>query len=456
MDNKEIMENRERIKNAKWRQRFHIEPPDGWLNDPNGLSFYKGEYHVYFQYSPIAADGHTPRGWGHYHGADLMHMAYDKAVMMPDIPEDSHGVYSGSAIENDGVLHIFYTGNVKMEGDYDYVTAGRGANVIHVTTADGSEVSEKQVLLRNCDYPDFCSCHVRDPKVWKEDEVWKMVLGARTLDDEGCVLVYESADLINWKYTGKVYKEGYGYMWECPDYFELGGKGFLSTCPQGLPHYETKWQNLNESGYFPVEGRLEDSRLGEFTEWDMGFDFYAPQTFLDPQGRRILIGWLGMDNRVYGNATTELGWQHCLTIPREVTLGENGRPRQYPIAEFDALRKGERRHADGCTAKYALPLEICGEPTADFTITLDGKLELHFDKAKQLFTMKFSDEKYGCGRGTRNAVVANVSSIRLIADMSSIEVYLNGGETVMSTRFYPDGDCAELEIKGFEAQVWDF
>ncbi len=328
--------------------------------------------------------------------------------------------------------------------------------MIHVTTADGSEVSEKKVLLRNSDYPDFCSCHVRDPKVWKEDEVWKMVLGARTLGDKGCVLVYESADLINWKYTGKVYKEGYGYMWECPDYFELGGKGFLSTCPQGLPHYETKWQNLNESGYFPAEGRLEDSRLGEFAEWDMGFDFYAPQTFLDPQGRRILIGWLGMDNRVYGNATTELGWQHCLTIPREVTLGENGRLRQYPIAEFDALRKGERRHADGCTAKYALPLEICGEPTADFTITLDGKLELRFDKAKQLLTMKFSDEKYGCGRGTRNAVVANVSSIRLIADMSSIEVYLNGGETVMSTRFYPDGDCAELEIKGFEAQVWDF
>ncbi len=413
-----------------------------------GVAFTKANTTFIFKYSPIAADGDTPRGWGHYHGADLMHMAYDKAVMMPDIPEDSHGVYSGSAIENDGVLHIFYTGNVKMEGDYDYVTAGRGANVIHVTTADGSEVSEKQVLLRNSDYPDFCSCHVRDPKVWKEGEVWKMVLGARTLDDEGCVLVYESADLINWKYTGKVYKEGYGYMWECPDYFELGGKGFLSTCPQGLPHYETKWQNLNESGYFPVEGRLEDSRLGEFAEWDMGFDFYAPQTFLDPQGRRILIGWLGMDNRVYGNATTELGWQHCLTIPREVTLGENGRLRQYPIAEFDALRKGERRHADGCTAKYALPLEICGEPTADFTITLDGKLELRFDKAKQLFTMKFSDEKYGCGRGTRNAVVANVSSIRLIADMSSIEVYLNGGETVMSTRFYPDGDCAELEIKG--------
>ena len=451
MDNKEKLENRERIKNAKWRQRFHIEPPDGWLNDPNGLSFYKGEYHVYFQYSPIAPDGHTPRGWGHYHGSDLMHMTYDRAVMMPDIPEDSHGVYSGSAIENDGVLHIFYTGNVKMIGDYDYVKAGRGANVIHVTTTDGSKMSEKQVLLRNSDYPDFCSCHVRDPKVWKEGDAWKMVLGARTLDDEGCVLVYESDDLITWKYTGKVYKEGYGYMWECPDYFEIDG----STCPQGMPHYETKWQNLNESGYFPVQGKLEDSVLGDFTEWDMGFDFYAPQTFLDPQGRRILIGWLGMDNKAYGNATTDLGWQHCLTIPRVVTIAPNGKLRQQPIAEFDELKSNARRQSSGQTAEYPLPFELDGEPADSFSITLDGKLELDFDKEKKLFTMKFTDEKYGCGRTVRNAEIDNVRNIRVIADMSSIEVYINDGETVMSTRIYPDNDSVKLKVNGFEAQVWD-
>lgn len=455
MDNKEKLENRERIKNAKWRQRFHIEPPDGWLNDPNGLSFYKGEYHVYFQYSPIAPDGHTPRGWGHYHGSDLMHMTYDRAVMMPDIPEDSHGVYSGSAIENDGVLHIFYTGNVKMIGDYDYVKAGRGANVIHVTTTDGSKMSEKQVLLRNSDYPDFCSCHVRDPKVWKEGDAWKMVLGARTLDDEGCVLVYESDDLITWKYTGKVYKEGYGYMWECPDYFEIDGKGFLSTCPQGMPHYETKWQNLNESGYFPVQGKLEDSVLGDFTEWDMGFDFYAPQTFLDPQGRRILIGWLGMDNKAYGNATTDLGWQHCLTIPRVVTIAPNGKLRQQPIAEFDELKSNARRQSSGQTAEYPLPFELDGEPADSFSITLDGKLELDFDKEKKLFTMKFTDEKYGCGRTVRNAEIDNVRNIRVIADMSSIEVYINDGETLMSTRIYPDNDSVKLKVNGFEAQVWD-
>ena len=316
-------------------------------------------------------------------------------------------------------------------------------------------MSEKQVLLRNSNYPDFCSCHVRDPKVWKEGDVWKMVLGARTLDDEGCVLVYESDDLINWKYTGKVYKEGYGYMWECPDYFEIDGKGFLSTCPQGMPHYETKWQNLNESGYFPVQGKLEDSVLGDFTEWDMGFDFYAPQTFLDPQGRRILIGWLGMDNKAYGNATTEFGWQHCLTIPRVVTIAPNGKLRQQPIAEFDELKSNARRQSSDQTAEYPLPFELDGEPADSFSISFDGKLELGFDKEKQLFSMRFTDEKYGCGRTVRNAEIDSVRNIRVIADMSSIEVYINDGETVMSTRIYPDNDSVKLKVNGFEAQVWD-
>ena len=222
-----------------------------------------------------------------------------------------------------------------------------------------------------------------------------------------------------------------------------------------MPHYETKWQNLNESGYFPVQGKLEDSVLGDFTEWDMGFDFYAPQTFLDPQGRRILIGWLGMDNKVYGNATTELGWQHCLTIPRVVTVAPNGKLRQQPIAEFDELKSNARRQSSGQTAEYPLPFELDGEPADSFSISLDGKLELSFDKEKQLFSMRFTDEKYGCGRTVRNAEIDSVRNIRVIADMSSIEVYINDGETVMSTRIYPDNDRVKLKVNGFEAQVWD-
>ena len=162
-----------------------------------------------------------------------------------------------------------------------------------------------------------------------------------------------------------------------------------------------------------------------------------------------------MDNKAYGNATTEFGWQHCLTIPRVVTIAPNGKLRQQPIAEFDELKSNARRQSSDQTAEYPLPFELDGEPADSFSISFDGKLELGFDKEKQLFSMRFTDEKYGCGRTVRNAEIDSVRNIRVIADMSSIEVYINDGETVMSTRIYPDNDSVKLKVNGFEAQVWD-
>ena len=443
-------------KNEKWRQRFHLEPPDGWLNDPNGLSCFNGEYHVYFQYSPQDPNGKTPRGWGHYHGKNLFDMTYDQAVLMPSIDEDRNGVYSGSAVEHEGTLHLFYTGNVKLIGDYNYVTNGREANVIHVTTQDGSQMSEKEVLLRNMDYPEFCSCHVRDPKVWKDGDIWKMVLGARTVDDKGCVLVYHSTNLTDWKYAACVSKEDFGFMWECPDYFEVDGKGFLSVSPQGLPHLETKWQNLYEAGYFPVSGNLEENHLGDFVEWDMGFDFYAPQTFEDSQGRRILFAWFGMDYQAYGNATIDLGWQHCLTLPRELTVDENGLLHQNPVAEFNNLRKQAHTHKDGQILETALPFDLEAKVEGSFEISLDDRLTIGYNQEKKLFTMAFADEKYGSGRTIRKAELESCEDIRMIADMSSLEVYVNDGSMVASTRFYPDNDSVNMRVNGLEAKVWEF
>lgn len=439
-----------KIISEKYRQKFHIEPPEGWLNDPNGLCFFNDEYHVYFQYSPERADGHSDRGWGHFHGKTLFDMTFDKAVLMPDIPEDSHGAYSGSAVEKDHILHIFYTGNVKLKGDYNYITEGREANVIHVNSEDASSMSEKKIVLRNKDYPSFCSCHVRDPKVWSDGNVWKMVLGARTIDDKGCVLFYESHDLENWEYQTMVTKENYGYMWECPDYFELKEKGFLSLCPQGLEKYDTKFQNLYQSGYFTAER----NQLGEFTEWDMGFDFYAPQTFVDHKGRRILIGWMGMDTSEYGNATTELGWQHCLTIPREIELKKDGKLIQKPLEEFENLRKTSRRIHESERIKVTLPFELEGKITEDFSLNFNKKFVFSYDKSNKLFEMKFHDRDYGCGRTTRKAPLENPEKIRMIVDMSSIEIYINNGETVLSTRFYPDEENVLLEMNGFEGNLY--
>lgn len=122
---------------GKWRQSLHLEPPHGWLNDPNGLCYFGGYYHVYFQYSPDSPDGRGRKCWGHYQSRDFIHWQFTGTVLLPDISEDKNGVFSGCAVIKNNICHIFYTGNVEEDGDHDYVTSGRGANLIHVTTKDG-------------------------------------------------------------------------------------------------------------------------------------------------------------------------------------------------------------------------------------------------------------------------------------------------------------------------------
>ena len=429
---------------GKWRQGLHLEPPQGWLNDPNGLSFFGGYYHVYFQYSPESAAGSGKKCWGHYQSSNLTNWEFTGTVLFPDIPEDRNGVYSGSAIVHQNTLHIFYTGNVKEPGDHDYIKSGRGANVIHVSTKDGIHMSPKKVLLRNSDYPSFCSCHVRDPKIWVEDGKWKMVLGARSLDDKGCVLFYESADLENWIYAGCDSIEEFGYMWECPDCFWLDGHRYLGASPQGLPHGETENQNVYQSGYFAYDKKAEN-----FREWDMGFDFYAPQTFETEDGRRILIGWMGIGDIPYTNPTAELGYQHCLTLPRELTRDADGRLRQEPIHELNALRKNVTVLGK---KKQELPFELNASTEGPFSICLDKAVKLSYDG--EIFSLTFLEEKVGAGRKVRRAKLSECSEIRLIADKSSLEIYLDKGSVVLSSRMYPAGEMVEVEAEGISPIIY--
>lgn len=211
-------------------------------------------------------------------------------------------------------------------------------------------MSQKQVILRNSDYPKHCSCHVRDPKIWKENGIWKMILGARSRDDKGFVMIYESENLSDWKFAQEISCANFGYMWECPDLLKLNDQYFLSLSPQGLEHEEYCNQNVYSSGYFPLyqyDAPKEKNTSGthsesfreeiihkkDFEEWDYGFDFYAPQSFEAPDGRKILVGWMGIGDIPYSNPTSELGWQHCLTIPRELSNMGNGKIRQTPVTE---------------------------------------------------------------------------------------------------------------------------
>lgn len=433
--------------NGKWRQALHLEPPCGWLNDPNGLCFFGGYYHVYFQYSPENADGSGKKCWGHYRSPDMLKWEFTGTVLFPDTVEDKDGVYSGCAVVWNDILHIFYTGNVKEDGEHDYITSGRGANVIHVTTADGVNMSEKEVLLRNSDYPDFCSCHVRDPKVWRENGKWRMVLGARTLDDKGCILFYTSDDLVSWEYSASESIPDFGYMWECPDLFELDGHKYLSVSPQGLEHGEAEYQNVYQSGYFRY-----DNWLKNFTEWDMGFDFYAPQTFEAPDGRRIVIGWMGIGDIPYSNPTVPLGYQHCLTLPREITMDKDGTLRQNPVRELQMLRKNKQTLKEGEKVRIPIPFELTADVHGSFYVTIDNALCLKWDGS--IFEMRFTDESFGGGRTVRKALLSKCSDIRIIADKSSLEIYLDGGRKVISSRIYPDSDEVTLSLQGTNADIY--
>ncbi|MCC8027127.1 MAG: glycoside hydrolase family 32 protein, partial [Clostridium sp.] len=344
---RENQDYRDKVTASPYRLGYHLMPETGWLNDPNGLCQLNGIYHIYYQYTPFEPTGQI-KLWGHYTTRDFVHYANEEPVLFPDKDFDAHGVYSGSAFAEDGTIHYFYTGNVKYfdRGDYDYIISGRGSNTVHFTSDDGYHFSEKELLMTTGDYPRDMSCHVRDPKIIKKGDTYYMALGARDKSGKGLVLLYQSGDLKKWSYYGRITtKAPFGYMWECPDLFWLDGKLCLICCPQGVEGKGIDFQNVHQCtavvldyDFEPGGCTIDDADA--FFQMDRGFDFYAPQTFEDERGRRILIGWMGIPDAGYTNPTTGEGWQHCLTIPRVLHM-ENGSLIQQPAEELETLRGGK-------------------------------------------------------------------------------------------------------------------
>lgn len=436
------------LHNDLWRLGFHLMPPTGWLNDPNGLCYFKGEYHIFFQYSPFNVNGEL-KFWGHYKSKDLINWQYLGVPLLPDQPFDCHGVYSGSALVEDDKMYLYYTGNVKNFGeDYDYINNGRGSNTI-LAISDGNIVNSKKCLLTNEDYPKNLTCHVRDPKVWKENDAYYMVLGARTKDDKGIILLYKSLDKINWDFLNTIEtNEPFGYMWECPDLFTLKNETIVIISPQGVEEEGYKYNNIYQSGYYILNGDYKTSNytLNNFIELDRGFDFYAPQTFLDDKNRRILIGWLGLPDieDLYTNKTIEKGWQHCLTIPRVLDI-INNKLYQKPIDELKNLRNKQIEINNNTLYNIECCFELIIEDILQhITITLENDAIIQFKD--KLFTLKFNNTDLGGGRKDRNVEINNCNKIHMFVDYSSIEIFINDGEEVFSTRFYPKDKNISLKI----------
>lgn len=439
-----------------FRQKFHLMPPTGWLNDPNGLCQSDGVFHAFFQYSPFDPEGGA-KLWGHYTSRNMIDWEYKGVPLYPDQPFDCSGVYSGCAYLEDGQMYLYYTGNVKLEDrdDYDYVNTGREANTVLVTSPDGKQFSRKRLLMRNSDYPSDLTLHVRDPKVWKEDGVYYMLQGARSKDDVGQGILFRSDDKISWSFAGRVEtKEKFGYMWECPDYFETDGVKVFSASVQGLDGEEWKDRNVYQSGYFLVDGDiLGEYSLSDYRLWDYGFDYYAPQSFEAEDGRRILIGWMGMpDCDEYTNLTIREGWQHCFTFPREVFV-RDGIVCQRPVRELDE-RKRPAAAAEGSLERdgdQAYEADITGIRNNSFRAVLGEELVLEYRDGR--FEMRFADQAKDAvsgGRSLRYRRMEELRSVKILADVSSVEVFINGGEYVFSTRYYPKKYRFCVEAEGAE------
>ena len=446
---------------AGFLQKFHLMPPVGWLNDPNGLCQMNGVFHAFFQYSPFNPEGGV-KLWGHYISRNMTEWEYRGAVLYPDQPFDCSGVYSGCAYIEDGEMYLYYTGNVKLEDreDYDYINTGREANTVLVTSTDGEHFSRKRLLMRNSDYPSDLTMHVRDPKVWKKDGIYYMLQGARTKKNAGQGIIFQSEDKLNWTFRSRVEtEEPFGYMWECPDYFESDGMKVFSASVQGLEGEEWKDRNVYQAGYFLVDGDiLGEYSLSEYYLWDYGFDYYAPQSFETEDGRRIQIGWMGMpDCEEYTNLTIKEGWQHCFTFPREVFV-KDGRVCQRPVRELD-----EKKHLaetasghldrDGDQTYEADITGICGNA---FRAVLGEELILEYRDGR--FEMRFKSrakDSVSAGRGLRYKEMPELTDVKILADISSVEVFLNGGEYVFTTRYYPKKPGICVDAHDAEIRFWE-
>ncbi|WP_100374260.1 glycoside hydrolase family 32 protein [Bacillus sp. FJAT-45037] len=453
----EVEKHKEAVQNDRFRLGYHLMPPVGLLNDPNGFIQFNGEYHLFYQWNPFHT-GHGTKFWGHYTSKDLVNWEHHDIALAPSDWFDKNGCYSGSAIEHDGKMYLFYTGNVKDENNE------RESYQVLVESKDGYSFEKKGVVV---ELPDEYTAHFRDPKVWKRGDDFYMVVGAQSKELTGKVALMRSKDLYTWEHLGAIAGahmgsiEDFGYMWECPDLFELDGEDVFIFSPQGIEPEGMLYNNIYQAGYFVGKMDYENVRYnhGEFVEMDRGFEFYAPQTTEDEKGRRILFGWLGMpEEREEDHPTIEHKWIHAMTIPRELRLTE-GKLYQLPVEELKQLRQKEVNYdqvqLDSTSQAFAgiegerleLELETLGNPTSDLTIELRNHASIIYSPEKKQFTLTRVSFVDGKTIEERHCYLDALQNLRVFLDSSTIEVFINDGAEVFTARIYPEADELGISFK---------
>ena len=434
------------------RPLCHLTPYVGWMNDPNGLCFYGGQYHLFYQYHPYDCVW-GPMHWGHAVSRDMLRWEHLPAALAPDTAADTQGCFSGSAVQtDDGRLALYYTGVYRNEkGEERQAQCAAFGDGLNFHKAAGNPLISAAHLPVGCSHVDF-----RDPKVWRaEDGRYYMVTGSRTDTRDGAILLFVSENGLDWRYAAELDAScgKYGKMWECPDFFELDGMQVLITSPQEM-------QATADGEFHPGHGTLAllgryDKKTHAFERMsaqavDQGLDFYAPQTMFTPDGRRVMVGW--MEN--WGSCQSSPrnhAWFGRMSLPRELFV-KNGRLWQRPVREIESLWQdtvclsgqriaGERRF-DGIRGRtFDMTLRIAaGEKLRGFAVRFaqDERFftEIRFDAAAQeiVFDRTCSGTRRDIAhvRSVTACVRDGAMQLRLIVDGESAELFVGEGERVLS------------------------
>ena len=308
-------------------QKIHFKAPNCWINDPNGFIWYKGWYHLFYQCFPYSA--HWGRmHWGHAVSKDLVNWEEKGIALFPSKTDDRSGCFSGSAIEYKDKMYIYYTGVNYTEEDPENINCCINdtftAAQLMITSEDGMKfdnIKDKKTVIPPIEDKKIGDKnHTRDPKVWRGKDAWYMVLGS-TVDKNGRLLFYKSSDLKTWQYLNYCEKDGFGWMWECPDFFDIDGKGVTIVSPMGFFNDGNGYDSVAVcmlSSFDENTGKMELSE--DYQLFDYGIDLYAPQSTTDKDGNRVVIAWARMPEAII----TEKGeWCGMMCIPRIVDVKNN-------------------------------------------------------------------------------------------------------------------------------------
>ncbi|MBK0419353.1 glycoside hydrolase family 32 protein [Leucobacter sp. CSA1] len=449
----------------RWYPRFHIAAPAGWINDPNGLSYYRGRYQVYFQHNPFAAE-HDSMHWGHVSSSDLVTWRHDPIALAPSTEEDRDGVYSGSAVvSDDGELVVFFTGNRWCNGADD--ADGNLQVQCMAVSRDGIAFEKRGVVV---DRPEGIA-HFRDPKVWRTDGVWHMILGVCSADDRGEVWLYTSRDMRDWEFDRVLFRDPdpAAFMLECPDLFPLptseGDKWVLLYCPMGTKPSGYLARNGHNAGYVVGDwapGR-DFEQLTDYLPLDWGGQYYAPQTFEAPDGRRIAFAWMGSFTAPL--ASEEDGWSGQLTVPRVLSLGDDLRLRSRPVEELAGLRTESLElgsfelaaeedrvlleRVDAAEVELELDLAASAAERVGLAVnkTPGGHetLVAYDDLARRVILDR---RRAGHGdRGYRSAPCSGDRlTLRVLVDRASVEVFVNDGAEAITSFAFPAEGPRSIEL----------